>query len=185
MGRTGKWWACEYAGVVPDLMAIAKGFGGGVMPVGACIGSPKVWKAYINNPFVHTTTFGGNPLAMAAAIASMFVLHSENLIEGAVTKGRKFMDAFNMLQRKFPTLLLEGRGRGLMLGLEFVDNETGYLYVARSCFRSPIHSLTRSLSSLSQVLAWHVQSRCAACWHPDQCQGDPCRAAAHDHARGD
>eukprot|EP01094_Clydonella_sp_ATCC50884_P020110 TRINITY_DN40_c0_g1_i1.p1 TRINITY_DN40_c0_g1~~TRINITY_DN40_c0_g1_i1.p1 ORF type:complete len:311 (+),score=54.01 TRINITY_DN40_c0_g1_i1:195-1127(+) len=81
MGRTGKWFACEWAGVSPDLMALAKGLGGGVQPVGACLGSERVWGAYIDNPFIHTTTFGGNPLAMAAAIATMFVIHSENLCD--------------------------------------------------------------------------------------------------------
>ncbi|MCX7916447.1 MAG: aminotransferase class III-fold pyridoxal phosphate-dependent enzyme, partial [Verrucomicrobiae bacterium] len=61
MGRTGKMFCCEHDGVVPDLMALGKGFGGGVMPIGAVVGTPRTWQKYIENPFLHTTTFGGNP----------------------------------------------------------------------------------------------------------------------------
>jgi putrescine aminotransferase len=71
MGRSGKMFACEYDGVEPDLLALGKGFGGGVMPIGACVGTPETWAKYIDNPFLHTTTFGGNPLACAAAIATI------------------------------------------------------------------------------------------------------------------
>jgi putrescine aminotransferase len=62
-------------------MAVGKGFGGGVMPVGACIATANVWTEYINDPFLMTTTFGGNPLALSAAIATMEIVHSENLPE--------------------------------------------------------------------------------------------------------
>src|SRR5690606_35545632 len=63
MGRSGKMFACEHDGVVPDLMALGKGFGGGVMPIGAVVGTPRTWERYVDNPFLHTTTFGGNPVA--------------------------------------------------------------------------------------------------------------------------
>jgi hypothetical protein len=59
MGRSGRMFCCEHDGVVPDLMALGKGFGGGVMPIGACVGTPRTWERYIENPFLHTTTFGG------------------------------------------------------------------------------------------------------------------------------
>eukprot|EP01094_Clydonella_sp_ATCC50884_P020111 TRINITY_DN40_c0_g1_i11.p1 TRINITY_DN40_c0_g1~~TRINITY_DN40_c0_g1_i11.p1 ORF type:complete len:485 (+),score=146.40 TRINITY_DN40_c0_g1_i11:166-1455(+) len=130
MGRTGKWFACEWAGVSPDLMALAKGLGGGVQPVGACLGSERVWGAYIDNPFIHTTTFGGNPLAMAAAIATMFVIHSENLCDAATEKGEIFQEGFAALLSKYPKVVKEARGRGLMMGLEFHTNEIGYAYAA-------------------------------------------------------
>lgn len=74
-------------GVFPDIMAVGKAFGGGVMPAGACIANAKAWEMYIQDPFIMTTTFGGNPLAMAAAIAAMEVIHSEGLVEAARTKG--------------------------------------------------------------------------------------------------
>ncbi len=81
MGRTGKWWACQHWGVCPDLMAIGKGFGGGVAAAGACVGTEQVWAKYVENPFLFTTTFGGNPLALSASIATINVLvrHSSGL----------------------------------------------------------------------------------------------------------
>jgi putrescine aminotransferase len=79
MGRSGKWFASEYSGVVPDLMAMGKAMGGGVMPVAACCGRGAIWKKYIENPFLLTTTFGGNPLALAAAVATVNVILKEKV----------------------------------------------------------------------------------------------------------
>eukprot|EP01126_Amoeba_proteus_P029242 TRINITY_DN2882_c0_g1_i5.p1 TRINITY_DN2882_c0_g1~~TRINITY_DN2882_c0_g1_i5.p1 ORF type:complete len:473 (-),score=89.02 TRINITY_DN2882_c0_g1_i5:159-1517(-) len=126
MGRTGKWWGCDHAGVVPDIMAVGKAFGGGVMPSGACIAREAVWEKYIENPFIMTTTFGGNPLAMAASIATMEVIHSENLVEQARAKGEYFKNKLLELQEKFPHHIVEIRGRGLMIGIDFLNNEFGY-----------------------------------------------------------
>jgi putrescine aminotransferase len=87
MGRSGKLFACEHDGVAPDLMALGKGFGGGVMPIGATVGTARTWERYIDNPFLHTTTFGGNPVACAAAIATIGVLLDEDLPRQAGEKG--------------------------------------------------------------------------------------------------
>lgn len=130
MGRTGKWWGCDHAQVAPDLMAVGKAFGGGIMPTGACIGTPRVWEKYIENPFLMTTTFGGNPLAMAAAIATMEVIHSEHLVEASREKGDYFLYRLKRLQASFPMIVKEARGLGLMLGLEFLSNEVGYRFSA-------------------------------------------------------
>lgn len=130
MGRTGKWWGCDHSGVAPDLMAVGKAFGGGVMPAGACIGTPKVWEKYIENPFLMTTTFGGNPLAMAAAIAAMHVIHSEGLVQQAKDKGDYFIYRMKRLQAQFPLIVREIRGLGLMLGVDFHSNEEGYRFAS-------------------------------------------------------
>ena len=126
MGRTGKMCCCEHDGVTPDLMALGKGFGGGVMPIGAVVGTPKTWQKYIDNPFLHTTTFGGNPLACAAAIATIHVLLEENLLQAAAEKGEYLLKHINALAAKYPKVLKLARGRGLMLGMEFTDNDLGY-----------------------------------------------------------
>lgn len=128
MGRTGKFWACEHAGVVPDLMAIAKGFGGGVMGAGAAIGTKNVMEPLFENPFIHTTTFGGNPLACTAAIAAMHVTETENLAGNAATKGDWLLSKLNELKARYPHIIKEARGRGLMLGLEFWSDEIGYSF---------------------------------------------------------
>lgn len=126
MGRSGKWFACEHDGVTPDLMALGKGFGGGVMPIGAVVGTPKTWQKYVENPFLHTTTFGGNPVCCAAAIATINVLLEEDLVRQAGEKGEYLLAQMNALAARYPRVMKLARGRGLMLGMEFVDNDLGY-----------------------------------------------------------
>lgn len=126
MGRTGKLWAAQHSGVVPDIMAVGKGFGGGVMPAGACIANARAWQEYIKEPFLMTTTFGGNPLALAAAIATMDVVVNENLPEQARVKGEYFLTHLRKLAVQFPRVIKEVRGLGLMIGVEFHLNEYGW-----------------------------------------------------------
>ncbi|MGH9551396.1 MAG: aminotransferase class III-fold pyridoxal phosphate-dependent enzyme, partial [Terriglobales bacterium] len=133
MGRTGKMFACDHDNIAPDLMALGKGFGGGVMPIGACVGTEKTWEKYIENPFLHTTTFGGNPLACSAAIATIHVLLEENLLEEAAEKGAYILQRLEEIKSTAPQLLLGARGRGLMLGMEFSNHEFGY-EVAKNLF---------------------------------------------------
>jgi putrescine aminotransferase len=133
MGRTGKMFACEHDGVAPDLMALGKGFGGGVVPIGACVGTPKTWERYIENPFLHTTTFGGNPLCCAGAIATISVLLDEDLPRQAGEKGAYLLGRMDALAHAYPKVLSGARGRGLMIGMEFADNTLGY-EVAKNLF---------------------------------------------------
>jgi putrescine aminotransferase len=137
MGRSGKMFACEHDGVAPDLMALGKGFGGGVMPIGAVVGTAKTWEKYIENPFLHTTTFGGNPVACAAAIATIQVLLAEDLPRQAGEKGDHLLGRFAELGARYPALLKLWRGRGLMLGLEFADDHLGYA-VSKNLFARQI-----------------------------------------------
>jgi putrescine aminotransferase len=134
LGRTGKLWAVDHWGVVPDILAVAKSLGGGVMPVGAFMGRPHVWKALEPNPFLHSSTFGGNPLACAAAIASIHVTLRDRLWEKAAAKGERFMTGLRGLLARYPTVLSGVRGKGLLIGLVFPDHETGYR-VASGLFR--------------------------------------------------
>ncbi len=137
MGRSGKLFACEHDGVEPDLMALGKGFGGGVMPIGATVGTAKTWERYIENPFLHTTTFGGNPVACAAAIATIGVLLDEDLPRQAGEKGEYLLGKFGELGGRYPKLLKIWRGRGLMLGLEFANDALGYA-VSKNLFARQI-----------------------------------------------
>ncbi len=126
MARSGRMFACEWDGVTPDLMALGKGFGGGVMPIGACVGNARTWQRYIENPFLHTTTFGGNPLACSAAIATINVLLEEDLAGAAHEKGQYLLKRMGEIAARHPRVMVGARGRGLMLGMEFSDNELGY-----------------------------------------------------------
>ena len=125
LGRTGKMFAVEHYGVVPDIITTAKALGGGVMPIGAFTAQPKVWERFIENPFLHTSTFGGNPLACCAAIAAIEVIKEEKLVQKAVVSGEYFLNGLNLLMTKFPAVIKAARGKGLMLGLELMKEGIG------------------------------------------------------------
>ncbi|MEO7994378.1 MAG: aminotransferase class III-fold pyridoxal phosphate-dependent enzyme [bacterium] len=125
MGRSGMAFAGEHWGVTPDIMAVGKSVGGGVIPMGVTIGTAQVWKALEPNPFIHSNTFGGNPLACVAGLAAMEVLESENLPAKAAETGKQFMAGLEALKQEFPTLIREVRGKGLMIGIEFYEKEQG------------------------------------------------------------
>ena len=114
MGRTGKWFAHQWAGIVPDVMPLAKGLGSGV-PIGAVVAGPKA--AHIFQPGNHGTTFGGNPLAMRAGVETIRIMEEDGLLENATTVGAHLRAA---LERELGNLpgVKEIRGQGLMLGIE-------------------------------------------------------------------
>ena len=115
MGRTGKLFACEHAGVTPDVMALAKGLGGG-MAIGALLATDKVAQAF--TPGSHGSTFGGNPLACAAAIASFDAILEDNILIQSVDRlGRYFLGALEGLKQRYP-FIKELRGKGLLVGME-------------------------------------------------------------------
>jgi acetylornithine/N-succinyldiaminopimelate aminotransferase len=114
MGRTGKWFAHQWAGIVPDVMPLAKGLGSGV-PIGAVVAGPKA--ANIFQPGNHGTTFGGNPLAMRAGVETIRIMEEDGLLENAARVGAHLKGA---LARELGGLkgVTEIRGQGLMLGVE-------------------------------------------------------------------
>lgn len=126
MGRTGKMFAAELYDVVPDIICLAKAFGGGVMPAGAIVAKEKVFKSWFDNPFMHTTTFGGNPLACAAAIATIDVLLEENLPARSAEVGEYFLNGLLEAAKGHEDKVMEIRGQGLMIGIEFHKDEVGY-----------------------------------------------------------
>ncbi len=121
MGRTGYNFACEEERVCPDIMVLAKALGGGILPVGVFIGTPEVWKAFEPVPLIHTSTFGGNPLAATAVLASLQVLVEENIAEKARNGGIKLKSELQKTANEFPSIVKEVRGKGLLLGVEFID----------------------------------------------------------------
>lgn len=127
MGRTGRMFACEHEGVTPDIMCLAKALGGGVMPIGAFISTKEIWRVLEDNPSIHNSTFGGNPLACTAASATIEVLMEENLPARSAVMGNYFMSSLKELMAKYPKYLSDVRGRGLLIGLEFktIELRTG------------------------------------------------------------
>lgn len=115
VGRTGTFLACEQAGVAPDIVTLAKGLAGGV-PIGAFLASNKVAEAF--TPGAHGSTFGGNPLASAAAVAVLNVLEDDGILDNVKTCGAHFLRRLTGLQQKYHNRIKEVRGKGLLIGLE-------------------------------------------------------------------
>ena len=114
IGRTGKWFAHQWAGITPDVMPLAKGLGSGV-PIGAIVAGPKA--ANILQPGNHGSTFGGNPLAMRAGVETLAIMESEDLLTNASTVGDYFVNALKEAF-KAEAGVVSIRGRGLMVGVE-------------------------------------------------------------------
>ncbi|MBA1333628.1 MAG: Putrescine aminotransferase [Firmicutes bacterium] len=135
MGRTGTLWACEAEGVTPDILVFGKAFGGGVMPITGIIARPHLWTDDIkNNPWIlGSPTFGGNPLACTAAIAALkYTL--ENDIPGQIkVKGEYLIGKVRELQKRHP-ILVDVRGRGFLIGLEYPTAEMGWA-VSKGLFK--------------------------------------------------
>jgi len=127
LGRTGKLWGLDHWGVVPDIMAVAKSLGGGVMPISAFCSTEEIWQPMMfPNPFIHTTTTGGGALACSAAIAAIHVTLRDRLWEQAAAKGEYIIPKLEALAAQYPQIYDSITGKGLLIGQHFHDPEVGY-----------------------------------------------------------
>lgn len=130
LGRTGRLFACEHSGVTPDILTLAKALGGGVMPIGAIVGTKAVWdKVFTVNPYLHTSTFGGNQAACTAALKTLEIIQRDALVARAEVAGERLMSGLTSVKADFPGILVDVRGRGLMIGVEFADADVGKLVI--------------------------------------------------------
>ncbi len=142
LGRTGAMFACDHEGVRPDVLTLAKCLGGGVVPIGATMFTKHVCDSvFSQNPLLHTSTFGGNPLACAAGIATLEVIQSENLVERSRQRGEQLQTALHAAF-KAVDLVAAVRGKGLMVGVEFSMDEVGELVIAQMVKRGLIAAYT-------------------------------------------
>jgi len=126
LGRCGYRFACDRDGIVPDVMTLAKGLSGGVIPVGALIARTEAWnRAFAHAPLLHTSTFGGNELACAAALAAMEVMEEERLVENARVRGDRLLAGARAIATDFPEVVAEVRGLGLLVGVELTQEGYG------------------------------------------------------------
>jgi putrescine aminotransferase len=142
IGRTGAWFGVNQDGAEPDLMAVAKALGGGVMPVGSVIGTEQAWQGLIENPFLHTSTFGGGQMACAAGLATLQVIEEEDLLARGKATGAYFKKGLQELQRDFPQVIKDVRGRGMMLGMELTREGAGGMLMALMIARHIIIAYT-------------------------------------------
>lgn len=142
-GRTGKFFACEHWNVVPDILTVAKALGGG-MPLGGFIARPEVMDLLTDPPLSHMTTFGGHPVSCAAGIASLNIILRDHLVERSDQVGREIRSRL-MEMKKRHDVILDARGMGLMIGLEFRDPEITKIIVNKA-------------QDLGLILSWGVYS---------------------------
>jgi len=120
MGRLGTWWGIEAEQVVPDILLVGKGLSGGVVPIAAMVATPRAYAPFAKDPYLHTSTFAGSPLACAAATATIGVIHDEHIVARAARIGALLLQEMRQVcARLRPAGLVEMRGRGLLLGIEF------------------------------------------------------------------
>jgi len=133
LGRTGRLFACDHEGIEPDLLTMAKALGGGVMPIGAFLGTPEVWDSFFGrDPYLHSSTFGGNPLACAAGCAAVDATLKLDLPKRSETEGTHLLERLKKIQQRFPDVIHDVRGLGLLAGVQFASEDFGKLIIA-SC----------------------------------------------------
>jgi putrescine aminotransferase len=131
LGRTGKLWGVDHWQVVPDIIAMAKSLGGGVMPISAFSSTEEIWQSMMfPNPFIHTTTTGGGALACSAAIAAIYVTLRDKLWEQAAEKGEYLIAQLNQFAIQYPQIYESITGKGLLIGQHFHNPEVGYKVAA-------------------------------------------------------
>ncbi len=122
LGRLGAWWGVEEDDVVPDVLLVGKGLSGGVVPVAAMVATPEAYAPFAADPYLHTSTFAGSPLASAAARAAIETIRDEHIVQRAAVLGARLLTGLReVCARRRPTGLVDVRGKGLLLGIEFAD----------------------------------------------------------------
>jgi acetylornithine/N-succinyldiaminopimelate aminotransferase len=128
MGRTGKLWAHEWGGMTPDIMAIAKALGGG-FPIGACLATTRAATGMVVG--VHGSTFGGNPLAMAVGGAAFAEISKPETLAHVNEIAGYLKQQLHGLKERFPDVIVDVRGKGLLLGVKLVPNNREFMGWAR------------------------------------------------------
>ena len=121
LGRLGAWWGISDTDVRPDLVLVGKGLSGGVVPVAAVLATAAAYQPFGDDPFLHTSTFGGSPLASAAALAAISVMREESIVERAAALGTSLLARLREVGAGWPGLVTEVRGRGLLIGLKLAN----------------------------------------------------------------
>jgi len=125
MGRTGKLWASLYSGVAPDIMAVGKSLSGGIYPISATVFRSEYLDFLRAHPFIHLSTFGGADVGCVVALEVFRILEEEGLLENATQRGEQFQAGFTRLLSIYPSMVTDVRGRGLMMALQYTEDQLG------------------------------------------------------------
>src|SRR6267143_3493492 len=142
LGRTGRMFGCNHWGVVPDIMSFGKAISGGVIPCAAFHTTDEIFNSFHPNPFYHTSTFGANPMATTAAAATIQTLQEENLVARSAEMGDYFRAGLKQLHQRYPEIIRDVRGRGLLIGVEIVDAKVGESLAQRMFDRNVLLAYT-------------------------------------------
>jgi len=123
LGRTGYLFEYQRYNIKPDILVLAKALSGGVIPIGAILGNEKAWEIFNENPLFHTSTFGGNSLSITAALETIKYTINNDLPKQAQEKGEYFLKNLKELQTKYQDIIKDVRGKGLMIGIELINEE--------------------------------------------------------------
>ena len=130
LGRLGTWWGVDLEGVAPDILVSGKALGGGLLAVSAVVATAEVFAPLNRDPFIHTSTFAGSPLAAAAAAAAVETIEAEGLVERAATIGGALLPAVREAMAAAGHLVRDVRGQGLLIGIELdADHLAGELVI--------------------------------------------------------
>ncbi|MFD0311467.1 aspartate aminotransferase family protein [Streptomyces sp. NPDC127119] len=122
MGRLGSWWGADSEDIRPDLLLVGKGLSGGVVPVSAVLSTREAFSVLDRDPYLHTSTFSGAPLAMAAARGALAAIQEDELVDRARVLGGEILNVLGRIVRAhYGSAVREVRGRGLLLGVEFAE----------------------------------------------------------------
>ena len=142
LGRTGKMFGCDHNGVVLDIMCLGKAISGGVIPCAAFHTTDEIFESFHPNPFYHTSTFGANPMATTAAATTIQTLQEERLVERCAEMGHHFISGLKQLQERYPRIIRDVRGRGLLIGVEIVSAKVGESLAQRMFDRNVLIAYT-------------------------------------------
>lgn len=123
LGRLGRWWGADWEGVAPDVLCTGKALGGGVLPVSAVVATPRLFEPLNRDPFLHTSTFSGTPVAAVAARVTLDVMRDEEIVDRADQLGGRLVPAVREAVGGEDSPVREVRGRGLLIGLQCDDGE--------------------------------------------------------------
>lgn len=150
--RTGKMFASEHWGVVPDIMTVAKSLGGGIYPISATIFKKEIQDFFIPHPFIHLSTFGGSDLGCIVGLAVIDYIRKNNLAGHAYEMGERFGAGFDRLLKAYPGLLLEVRRKGLMMGLQYTNESIGPRMTRKMAERNIIAIYTGNDPSICRLM---------------------------------
>lgn len=151
LGRLGTWWGCDIDGVRPDVLTVGKVLSGGVVPVAATLATAEVFEVLNRDPLLHSSTYAGNPLAAAAAAATIEVLHDDKLVERSRELGARLLPEVRAALAPAGQTVRAVRGRGLLIGIELASAQAAVMFLTAMLRERVLTSYTLNSSEVIRL----------------------------------